>query len=311
MKKVFSVLISLILILSCFVSAFAVRTYELDERTGDIVNNTTGETNSTMNISANCYYDKNEKEYVYLMGTADSSTLRCSVFNGMVVTQPVSIKLGTSVKIEIYRNGILYEPEDLSNINETGSYVVMKPNMGETILSFRIVSQTTCALDMYKVPDIFFIASATRDGVIVPVSGNDIDLTVDGKYEISYTAKKSNLTYNLDIVVDHQAPELEIIGVDEDGIARGPVSFGEMEIRSSIQVLRDGTDVTSQIRKEYKDPGKYVVKYADEAGNVSIYYFTIEIFFNLSAWMFVVIAIGIVALVVGYMIYSRKHTRVR
>jgi len=311
MKKIFCVLISLILILSSVASVFAIRFYELDERTGTIIDNETGESSTTLEISANCYFDKTTKMFVYSVGSSDSAKLNSSVFNGMIVTGSVEINPASSVNIEVYRNGELIDKSELPTLTEAGAYVVRKQNMGDEILSFRIVNRITGAIDRYAVPDIFYVAEAKRDGETIAISGNDIDMSVDGQYSIRYISRKSTYTVNLDVNIDHVAPVLEIYGLDEDGIARGPISFGPTEEYSTLTVLRDGVDVTDPYAEDYRVAGTYVINYSDQAGNTNSYYIEMRVFLNFSAQLFIVIAAVIILLVIGYAIYARRKTRVR
>lgn len=311
MKRLFGICLSLILLLSFTVSAYADEVRMLDPITGEIVDEY-GNSSSTVRISTKCKFDRTDKMYIYTIGVVSSTDVMCSVYDGMITTEPVVIKEGSSSSIEVYRSGELVDPSEYENLSQPGSYVVNSKFDSSELFSFTIVPYITNAISMYKVPAIFYISSARYNDEDIKVTGNTVKFENDGIYHIEYVGTRSNVGYTLDVKIDLTYPELEIIGVDEDGIARGPVSFGELEPDSVLTVTVDGQPVdNSPVNGQFVTAGQYTVKYADKAGNVSSYYFTMNVFLNVSATAFVIILGLVIVLAVAYLIYSRKNRRVR
>lgn len=309
MKKFSCILLSLILLLSFTSVAFADEVHLLDPISGEIVDEN-GNSSSTIKLSLKCKYDITDKMYIYSTGSTSSTDVACSVYNGMIVTDPVVIRPSKSAKIEVYRGSQLVDPSEYENLSEPGSYVVNDLYQSQELLSFTIVPYVTSAISSYSVPMAFYISSAKCNDEDINVVGNTVQFDKDGIYHIEYVGKLNNVGYTLDVNVDITYPELEIIGVDEDGVARGPVSFGPLEAGSTLSVTVDGQEVQT-LSGQYSTAGQYVVKYTDSAGNVSSYYFRMVLFFNLSAGLFITLLGVIIVLAVGFVIYTHKNRKVR
>lgn len=309
MKRLFCVCLSLILLLTITTFAFADEIHLLDPISGEIVDEN-GNSSSTVKLSTKCKYDFTDEMFIYSTGTTTSTDIMCSVYNGMITTDPVVIKNGDSANIEVYKDGQLVDKSEYEYLSEPGSYVVNNVYNSQEVLSFIIASLHTGKISMYKVPSIFYISSARYNDENLELDGNMIRFDKDGLYHIEYVGNKTNVGYTLDLHVDLTYPQLEINGLDDDGIARGPVTFGTLEPDSTLLVTVDGK-VVNPINNEYTTAGDYVVKYSDRAGNVSSYYFTMGVFFNLSAYLFVGIAGAVIVAAIVYMIYTRKNRRVR
>ena len=116
------------------------------------------------------------------------------------------------------------------------------------------------------------------------------------------------MSYSLNIYVDHQAPELILEGV-ENGIAKGPVTISGLEDESILEIFRDDERIVQS--EELKTSGTYKLIYSDEAGNSTEYNFVIRVYFDTTAWSYVAAVVLIIAGVIVYMIYCRKHLRLR
>lgn len=311
MKKLICICISLILLIGCTASAFAITMYVNDAITGELLDTTTGQSSRTVRLSSTCDYDNAKKMYVYSTGVSATDSVSCSLFDGQITTGVVSVIPGDTARIEVYKGSTLLSEADLEYISEPGVYTVRNVDKDKTILSFTIVASTTGKIDQYQIPNIFTIRTVYFNAEKAPVSSNKVTFAEDGDYIIEYYCSRTGEQYNLNVTIDRQPPELEIIGVNEENIAKGPVSFGPLEAGSTLQVLVDGEDITNSMSNEYKTAGDYIVYYTDAAGNVSSYYFTMRIFFNASAWIYVILAVVIIGAAIGYKVFVRKKLTTR
>ena len=58
------------------------------------------------------------------------------------------------------------------------------------------------------------------------------------------------------------------------------------------------------------DTVTYYIQVYDEAGNVAEYNFTIAMYLNSSAFIFVILMVIVIAAVAGYIIHKRRHLRI-
>lgn len=310
MKKIFAFCFSLILILTSFCAAFAAtEIFEVDSFTGEIIKSSTGYTSNLIQLPGSCVYDTSNKRYIYSTTANDNTDVFCNVYDGMVTADMVSIESDVATQLVVYKDGKTVDPQEYGRLTDPGTYIVRTVNADKEVFSFTIVGQKTGLVYSYMVPTVFNILSVKKDGEDVVYVGRTIDLSEEGHYDIRYKCQQTGVVYELNLDIDHTAPELEIRGV-ENGIARGPVSFGTLEEGSTLAVLRnDGEKV------DYENPikvaGDYTAVYTDEAGNESTYYFTVKVFLDGGAWVFVGLAASVVILAGGYMLYCRKNMRTR
>ena len=57
--------------------------------------------------------------------------------------------------------------------------------------------------------------------------------------------------------------------------------------------------------------GEYLLVLKDQAGNVTNYQFEIRMYFDLNSWIFIFLVILLLAGIALYIVFSRKHLRVR
>ena len=308
MKKFVSICFSLILLLACFANCFAAEIYEIDSFTGEILNSSTGLATNYVNISPSCTYDKTNRLYIYSTSANNSTNVSCTVCDGMITSNIVSISTEIAAQIEVYRDGKIVDTKEYGNLSRTGTYIVRSVSKDKEIFSFTIVGPKTGKIYSYKVPSAFNIVSAKKDGKDIVTPANTVDMSEEGEYSIQYQSPAAGTAYTLDLVIDHTAPELEIIGV-ENGIARRAVSFGPREKDSTLTVTMNGQSVDPD--EPIKAAGDYTAVYTDDAGNESTYYFTVKVFLDGGAWIFVILALAVIVLAGGYMLRCRKYMRTR
>lgn len=300
-----SVLLVMVLLSTSLVFADTLTIY--DKFTGEeILSNSTLQT--SVNLSNKCRYDRTISRYVYTTGIATDSDVECSVYTGMIVSEPVAISTGQNVRVEVYRDGELIESDDYGKLDIQGHYKVLCD--GQELFYFTIVNKLTSIITGYDMPDGFRIVSVTKDGQSFPQNGSVVSFDGDGRYVISYRCVDTGVSYTLDCTIDNTVPTLEFEGLPENRMASGPVKFIKTEKDSTVRVILEDKEI-SVMDDTLVESGDYKVAVYDKAGNSSIYTFRIKVYFDTSAWVVVILFLVIIGAVVGYILHSRKHLRVR
>lgn len=254
-------------------------------------------------------YDFASKTYVHTLNGQD---IRASVCDGMVTTVPVSVTIPKNCVAVLYRNGDKVESPDFENISEPGKYIlsVGESKAGEDkSLRFTVTGATTGIISEYIMPEGFRVSSVSFNGTEVPNKDpGQVTFDKDGFYEVRYMCTKTNKSYSLNLEIDHTPPTLLLSNV-KDGRSDGAVDISDKAKEDTIQITLNGNPI--KYSQELTASGDYHIVLQDEAGNSTVYNFTIPVYFNFSGIMFIILMVGIAALVIGYPIYSRNHLRVR
>ena len=310
MKRITAICFSLILVLASCVSAFAAtEVFEVDSFTGEVIKSSTGYSTNMITLTADCTYDSTAKEYIYATSANANTNVKCNVYDGMITSGIVYVESDVAAQIVIYKDGKAIDSKEYGKLTDPGTYIVRTVNTDKLIFTFTIVGAKSGILYGYNVPAVFNITSATKDGESIDYIGRTIDFTEEGQYCIRYKCAATEAVYELNVFIDHTLPELEIYGV-ENGIARKPVTFGELEEDSTLVVTRDDGVVIDHT-EAIKVAGDYTAVYTDAAGNSNMYFFTVKVFLDGGAWVFVGLAVAVLLLAGGYMLYCKKNMRTR
>lgn len=250
-------------------------------------------------------YDKLSRRYRYAVG---DSAVEMNLPNGIITTSAVSVIVPTGMKAKFYRDGTELTEFDPKSITEAGKYVAYFGNADELTLKFTIVKQLTGAISSYQMPSGFRVTSVTLDGEAVPFDSYYVDLTEEGSYEIRCSCAATGVTHGLNVRIDHTPPTLKLEAV-KDGYADGPVDISDLEKDASISITLDDKAISRT--KTLTKSGTYRLQLRDKAGNYNEYNFAIRIYFDSNSIMFLVIVALAAAALAGYLIYSRKHLRIR
>ncbi len=251
-------------------------------------------------------FDRRNGVYRYAV---DGSEIRINYPDGVVTTSHVSMSVPTGMKIRLYRDGAELASPDLKNIGETGSYVAVIGNDESLRLTFTILSSPTCRISSYRLPEGFRMTKMTLDGEDVPFESGFADMSGDGRYEVRYECPAAGVSYSLNVLTDHTAPELRLDGVNEKGYAQGAVTLSGMEEGATVRVYLDGKEIP--FTTELTTSGSYRVLLRDEAGNETDYRFTIRVYFDFNSAACIGLVLCVIAALIVYLVYSRKKLRVR
>lgn len=279
---------------------------KIDANTGLEIGGDT-EDSGIIRLNGNTSYDKHERLYLHIYG--DDKSFYSNVVNGMITSEPVSIKLEMEGSdIALYKDGERQKDVNIEHITEPGNYYLSAEQSNQNnLLKFCIVEEVTGKISSYRMPEDFNIISAYHDGESTKWEKSNIDFK-EGKYKIEYECVKTGVTYDLEVDIDYTAPTLLLDGM-ENGMAVGPVHITDQEEDSALIVYLNGEKISHG--DMLTDSGDYQLVYIDKAGNISEYKFRILIYFNSYSWSFFA-AIGIsLVILIGYLLRERKKFRVR
>ncbi|MBO5517427.1 MAG: hypothetical protein J6A42_05055 [Firmicutes bacterium] len=302
-------------------SVFAIdTTYDgyLDPVTGDPLNGTTSyeaEDGSRTIVTDGVYYDWNLHTYVYpIAGTLGE--VYSDAADGMVLGESVAVSCTDDVTIRVYRDGEEV-PGDLSNLNVPGSYVVNLDQGGNTrrMLGFTLVGSRTNAIHTFRTPEGFYISSVTMDGETVYTDRYSLDMELEGEYTVEYTCMATDMPYTLSTTIDRTPPVLTFRGkMDENNRMRSALLFEGLQQGDTIYLLRSGEHVQPTLNGDgtgaVYDPGNYIMRVFDAAGNETEYTFTILMYFNASSLAFFALVLAVVIAVIAYIIINRKRLKI-
>lgn len=314
MRRILLIILA-VLILTLPVLADEADVIAIDPFTGEPTvqgaDETASEGGEQVYVNGACFYDRLRRSFGYPLGTVSNGTVYASVAYGMVTTDPVSVTLPDGVLGTLYRDGKPVDQPVFSHIADPGSYVLsVSGGTSQSVqpLSFTIVNGTTGLLDSYRMPEGFSVTGVQIDGVAQPVSPSEADMLTEGEYYINYDCDATGLSYTLHVNVDHTPPVLALSNV-RDGRASGPVDISDVEEGCSVGISCDGKAISYNER--LTQSGVYRIVLTDLAGNTNVYDFIISFYFNVTSILFILIVIAIILGLLGYLIFTRKHLRVR
>ena len=319
MKKLNIHLIAALLAAALMLAPFAAFAVDMDY-SGELDPVTTlpagspGSSSNRVFVSDTVAYDWDAMKYVY---TVDNSLIEVysSAMDGMVLSEYVSVS-SAEPSMAVYCNGVEVK-DDLTNLREVGDYVVSVRVGGATVrlFDFSIVGETTNAINRFTVPNGFYINSAVRDGVDVYEDRYNVDMTEEGAYSIEYECGATDRIYTLETTIDRTAPALTFQGrVDSKQRLHSALSFSGLEEGDTIYLLQDAVEVKPVLKTDgtgqILNPGNYIMRVYDAAGNMKEYTFTIMVYFNASSWFFFLLVLAVIGSVVAYVLIKRKKLKI-
>lgn len=265
-------------------------------------------------ITDTMLYDSAKGSFVFPIGA--NSELFCSAADGMLLTDAVTLSTLGGPQLSVYRNGEEVDLSAGSTLKEPGEYTIyLGSSTGTRICGFTILPPVTNLIHGYSVPEGFAVREVLYNGEQQGYDRYYADMEAEGEYEVNCRCLQADRAYTLRVTIDRTPPELVLSGnVGEDGRVRGPVTVSNIEEGTILMLERDGrterltaSDGTATIR----DTGSYRLVASDPAGNSSSYQFTILLYLDSSAFLFVFLTLAIIASVFLYALRKRRKFKVR
>ena len=287
---------------------------ELDPETGSAPGSASMAEDGSGEISPGMGYDSRRELFVYSL--ADGTELFCSAADGMLVTGRVILNYSGPSALAVYRNGETVDMAGAGEIRDPGVYVVATgADAAARVLSFTLLGAYTNQVRSYTVPDGFLLRGAQRDGEEIEYSRYTVEMEQEGQYVIRYRCPAIDRDYTLTVVIDRTPPDLLLAGtVGRDGRVHSAVEISGLSAGDSLYVNHDGEPMSLTLdegKATLTDTGVYSVTAADAAGNAVTYEFTIMLYLNANAVVFIFLLIAVVASVFIYAIWKRRSLKVR
>lgn len=269
---------------------------------------------SRISITDTMLYDSAEGRFVFPIGA--NSELSCTAADGMLLSDSVTLSTVGSPQLAVYRNGEAVDLSAGSTLRTPGEYsVYLGSSSGTRICGFTILPAVTNLIHGYSVPEGFAVREVLRNGEQQGYERYYAETEAEGEYEISTRCLQADRVYTLRVTIDRTPPALALSGnVGEDGRVRGPVTISGIEADTTLSLELDGKAEKLTVRDgsaTVRDTGSYRLTAVDAAGNSSSYQFTILLYLDSSAFLFVLLALAIVVSVFLYALRKRRKFKVR
>jgi hypothetical protein len=287
---------------------------ELDPETGEIPGRASSFSDGgRTEISPGMGYDAAREQFVFAL--TDGTELFCSAADGMIVTGRVILNYSGPSALTVYRNGATVDMTGSGELRDPGVYVVaVGSETASRICSFTLLGSSTNMIHSYTVPEGFLLRGAERDGQEIEYSRYTVEMEQEGKYVVRYRCPLIDMDYTLSVTIDRTPPNLILSGtVGRDGGVHSAVEVLGLEPGDALYVTRDGEGMRVNAADDVvlTETGAYTVTAADAAGNTVSYDFTIMLYLNTNAVVFILLFAAVVASIFIYAFWKRKTLKVR
>lgn len=263
-------------------------------------------------LTNSCYYDSTTREFCYPIEESGTE-VRANVADGMIVTEPVSVK---GVTLLIYRDGERWEG-DPTSITEPGEYVVMAQvgNQTPRMFTFTLAGIGVSTVYSYNLPAGMYVIEATRDEMPIAYERASVPMQEDGLYHVVYECIAAETVYELNLNVDRTPPEIEFSGeIDENHRVHSALSFSGLQEGDTIRVLLDGVPVDVAVNPDgsgvLPDSGNYIITVFDAAGNSTEYGYIVMLYLNAGSLGFFLLLAATGIAVIVYIFIKRKRLEI-
>lgn len=227
----------------------------------------------------------------------------------MKTTGKVTFSTSADVQYKLYRNGKHLDTYKFKDeLTEVGSYQLFIYDGSGTLpaeFDFEITPRYVTGITSYEVPNGCTIDKVLFEGNLIRSERTSVEVGSEGTYTVDVVYGMYTRTETF--ILDNTAPDVGFKGVKNGKSPGGPV---EIRLKSddidSYEVFLDGEKI--KVKKlTLTEPGEYVVKVYDRAGNVTEKTFIIEFRMNEMGVIVIVLLCGIV--VAGVVFFIRCKTK--
>ena len=286
---------------------------ELDPETGSAPGGSSAAEDAQAEISPGMGYDSAREMFAYAL--SDGTELLCSAADGMLVTEPVTLSYDGASALTVYRNGETVDSSE-TVLRTPGVYAVaVGSDTAARVCSFTILGAATNQIRSYSVPEGFLLRGAERNGEEIDYSRYTVEMEQEGQYVIQYRCPLIDRDYTLRVTIDRTPPNLLLSGsVGADGRVHSAVEVSGLEAGDTLYITHDGEPVALTLEEgkgKLTDTGVYSVTAADAAGNAVTYEFTIMLYLNTNAIVFILLLFAVVVSIFVYAFWKRRTLKVR
>lgn len=178
-------------------------------------------------------------------------------------------------------------------------------------IHFRIGRKLDRETEFITAPEGFRIQTAARSGKPLKISGNSLDLSEDGVYEITFVAVKNpKVKQEISFTMDREAPTLIFSSsIDTGEKVKPPLTITKTEPDSQVRIIRDTLEY-AQFQDTLTEGGRYRILVSDPAGNTQEYRFVLAKDHTRAIRNGIIIIVIVLLGIVGYMAFLRRHMRI-
>ena len=253
-------------------------------------------------VKRNQNYEKSTGNYLIIM--ENGMKLTASAPEGYIGPEPVylSVSEDDAVITNLYKNDELVEFTNNTAISGYGKYRV---EMDGYSYYFTIANKVN-DMDHYPAPtDMKFVEVRFNDEAIALTSNQYVQMQEDGTYSFKMIGKDGEVVESV-LTKDTVIPDMAISIVD--GAAQ--IQYLSDDI-TEIELIKDGEVVPGFAGTSITDPGKYTLTIYDDAGNGATASFDLSYQMNIYGILAIVLVLLSIGGIVGFVIYIKKHTKVR
>ncbi|MBR3516765.1 MAG: hypothetical protein IKO10_10665 [Lachnospiraceae bacterium] len=241
------------------------------------------------------------------------------VQNGTVTQLSVKLRADEGLSFTVYKDGELYEAEDMFNFSEAGSYLLIPQSSDVVFLdayqeekptfSFRIMDNAANDLSVFRAPEGYWLGDIYLDNLPCTtyklVNRTTVLLREDGYYKIEVT--DGSVTYNMEYKLDRIRPRF-FVDVQKN---RADISYLSDDA-AKVMVYRNQQPYdTKGLLYSIRETGLYWFYVFDDAGNISQQAFEVKYGFNKGAVVAILIIVLFIGGLIGYIRYLNTHVKVR
>lgn len=268
-----------------------------------------------------------DDEMKYFVNLGNDLVVFCNVPNGMTTNSEVLISFPVD-SFSITRDDDVYVHDAGQPLTEHGYYILAHiDNPAVVVYSFRIVTRPLNDMTEFTIPNGFVLTTAFfGNEMFKTTDSRSAPMDNDGDYRFIVSDDKYETSFIIEITLDTAPPQLVFTNRPEDGSE--PVVFeispeGDTELIAPVVFYaadgEENCDVLIMLNASSArannntllEPGVYRITITDTAGNSTLYTFRILYIVTVPLiWVIVIGSLLIIALG-GYLMYNRKHIRVR
>lgn len=249
-------------------------------------------------------YAGNKSSVFFIIDDFVSVKTSLIFFTDQYVVGGVDFKYNEPINSSILTVNGAEEPVNFNGgrISEQGSYVLRIEDLYGNVITYSWTILPETAKEYAITIPMDYKVSILKDGNAVTgaISNNEICLTKDGEYELTFI--KGDKTYVLTLRVDTVKPVVEITQEKDKVIINNP-----SKENLTYELKLDGKVVNFELGKEIKACGDYVLTITDEYGNQSIYNFSLNYINGFGIAVIVIASVVVVGIVIAIIIVRKKQ----
>lgn len=207
-----------------------------------------------------------------------------NTFNGGISNGGIRVVAKEELAIEMYKDNEKIEYNFEQILNDDGNYYfILTDTLGNKIgFSFTIWNKPIRRIQR-KFNKQIEIKEIIKNNKIqeLDIQDNTLYLVDEGIYQVTVLDKMVNRNFTFNLILDTTPPTIELIGTENGGYTKSEVSTrNASENPIYIYASNYSEEFEYKLGEKIKNTGSYQLIVVDEAGNQSVYKFTIVYAFN-------------------------------